>query len=368
MQSGCSSSRPRGEVASVPGGAEPKTTEDFYKDRFANEEFNQILDDIESGALDTKAATPARNPEPIIDNSPPPTANLSKSFEVEQPVIEPEEIEREVRPKATLDDFRAKPIDPGEQRADLVSELASLLRDEANSPDWPVPALVRLAAMDLVEPGTFNSYYLGDGSGSMTNLHPRDVQTLSAWRDLFRNARSEFNSHGENADLAGVAQRFADQLTAQQALRVPTAKLCTKVDGFGLYTELPTYDGKYKLLAGRRHRLIIYTEVERFAHREKRQEGKLGYAVELTQDLSLYHAGHREDTLAWRKPNQVITDWSFNKRRDFFVVQIIDLPETLTVGSYRLKVRMTDEGAEPSAEDETAIEIDVVADASVFRK
>ncbi len=362
---GCSASSPTPRGAN----AEPDNAEQYYKDRLvASDEISSLLDEFEEDALDTRAASPARQPF-INDNTPPPSANLSKSYEVDPAITDYTASEQHTASTINeIDAYTAQRTDPEAHRAELVRELATILRDEANSPDWPVPTLVRLAALDLIQPGTFNSYYLSDSSGSMTNLHPRDVQALSAWRDLFRNSREEFTSNAENADIASLAQRFTDQLTQQHALRVPTTALCTKVDGFGLFTELPKYDGRYKLLAGRRHRLIVYVEVDRFSHRETVQDGQSGYAVELLQDLTLYHAGDREDTLAWRKPNETITDWSRNRRRDFFVVQIIDLPETLTIGSYRLKVRMVDEGADPPAEDETVLRIDVVADVNAFKR
>jgi hypothetical protein len=362
----CSTSSPSQRTGNVA--ANPSTSEQHYKDLIVSDEVNDLLDEIERNALGTVAATPARSPA-FEDTTPPPSANLSKSYEVEPATANPKTTFTPAETSiAAIDEYRARPAAPEARRRELVDQLAGMLRDDANSPEWPVPALVRLAALDLIEPGTFNSFYISESSGAMTNLHPRDVQSLSAWRDLFGNARRSFSQDAENADIASIAQRFADHLTQQHALRVPTVKLCTKVDGFGLYTALPKFDDAYKLLAGRRHRLIVYVEVDRFSHQETMQDGQSGYAVELLQDLSLYHTGDREDTLAWRKPNQAINDWSRNQRRDFFVVQIIELPETLTVGTYRLKIRMTDEGADPPAEDETSIRIEVVADASAFQR
>ncbi|MCG8403178.1 MAG: hypothetical protein MJA84_16535, partial [Firmicutes bacterium] len=58
-----------------------------------------------------------------------------------------------------------------------------------------------------------------------------------------------------------------------------------------------------------------------------------------------------------------ITDVSRNVRRDFFLVQMIELPKRLTLGEFALKVRVTDEHGQ--TRDETTIPIEIVADQSL---
>ena len=91
-----------------------------------------------------------------------------------------------------------------------------------------------------------------------------------------------------------------------------------------------------------------------------------GYEVELSQGLELFHLGEDGgDLRAWRMDDQRIEDFSRRQRRDFFVVQIIELPETLSIDRYALKVRVTD-GAS-GAVAERVVRIDMVADATALR-
>ena len=65
----------------------------------------------------------------------------------------------------------------------------------------------------------------------------------------------------------------------------------------------------------------------------------------------------------WRQKPVSIKDESRNARRDFFVVQIIQLSSRLTVGKYDMKITITDELGEQV--DETSIPIEIVADPSL---
>lgn len=360
-----------------PGGAEaddgPVSREaQALLDRLAAEHAARLAREDVHATMERRAR--GTEAPPVISGGPSAQTNLSPTYEVEpadseKPVVTVARSGgtpgRSTRPEREVP-VTSPPADVNGHQARLVGELASILEDSANSPEWPIPTLMKLASLELFEPGVFNSHFVR-GSGGVMALHPRDLDLLMAWRDMFVEARQQIDSLGETADLTGAAEVLADRLRGRESIRMPRVALCTRVDGFGLYNELKQYDGSYKLLVGRRHRLIVYVELDRFAHRAMVKEGVAGYTVELTQDLSLYHAGDQQDTLAWRKPDESIVDFSRNRRQDFFVVQIIDLPETLTVGSYRLKVRMTDHGRTPANETERIVRIDMVADASALR-
>ena len=66
----------------------------------------------------------------------------------------------------------------------------------------------------------------------------------------------------------------------------------------------------------------------------------------------------------WKQPATQIVDESRNKRRDFFVVQLIRLPARLGVGKYRLKVRIND--LHGGSIDETTLPIQLVADKTIL--
>jgi hypothetical protein len=59
----------------------------------------------------------------------------------------------------------------------------------------------------------------------------------------------------------------------------------------------------------------------------------------------------------WRQPQVQIVDQSRNRRRDFFVVQVIRLPGRLNVGKYRLKVTVDDVHSNTRAEMSLPIQI-----------
>ena len=118
--------------------------------------------------------------------------------------------------------------------------------------------------------------------------------------------------------------------------------------------------------------MIVYVEVDRFAHRPAQTvENPAGaadagawWAVELSQEINLYTETDSVQQLH-TAPATVI-DASRNKVRDFYLVQRITLPETLSVGAYRLKVRLRDKTS--GAEDEVSLPLRIVADPALAGK
>jgi len=264
-------------------------------------------------------------------------------------------------------------------RTELVERLATILADEARSSDMPIVELTQLAALETIEPGIVNkSTGSPTGGTAAGRLTPSESSFMTAWRDVHERTGMTLIDSGDVTSLAESFAGLADTVSAWRSLAIPRAVLCTKVDGYGLFEELKTYDNTYKLVAGRKHRLIVYCEIENFAHQRERRDGADGYRVELTQGLNLYlfsPQGSEGDVLAWSKPIERIVDFSINRRRDFFIVQIIELPETLTIGRYNLKVTAADEtsaggagGAVPAGRLASAlIPIEIVADASALK-
>ena len=106
-------------------------------------------------------------------------------------------------------------------------------------------------------------------------------------------------------------------------------------------------------------RQIVYVEVEDFVAAPTDDDKR---EVRLTQELILYK---ESDGLAvWRHEPTQIVDVSRNRRRDFYVVQMIALPARLGEGRYRLKVRLTDQHGDSI--DETTLSVQVVADAGLI--
>ncbi len=259
-------------------------------------------------------------------------------------------------------------LDPAQRVERLAGELAAATTDLAKRDGSGVQALMRLAALEIVLPGVSDTAFAEDGMASA--IAPDEVSLLRSWRDILRS----MGTNGSGASDAGALVEAADTLTlaTQQwrDLAIDNTSLCTRVDGFGVYESLPMRDRRYTLLAGRTNRVIVYIELDHFHTTAERRNGMDGFSVELMQSLALYHAGTPRveadhDLVAWQRPEVKIEDFSRRARRDFFVVQMIELPSTLSVGSYRLKVRVTDRAS--GAEAESILDIDVVADASLAR-
>lgn len=303
-------------------------------------------------------------------------------------------------PEAALDtgfDFAALPDLPEESRDQrrrrLLGDLAAVIREEAGEAPAPGPVLAQIAALRFLQIPRANVSPAPRDAGSSPNgadaplpqsprgvaappdelddylrsmsLSPSERDMLDSWSDFIFQARMGLVQYGELTAVAGPAQDLADALTAWRPLSIEQIKLCTKVEGYGVYSELKQFGGEHKFLAGRPARMIVYVEPGNFQHTSVSREGVWGQEVRLTQDLRLYHAAKDADTLVWRKPDQEITDFSRNRRRDFFIVQVIELPANLSVGAYRLKVILTDKAN--SAVAETIVPIEIVADASALR-
>ncbi len=148
--------------------------------------------------------------------------------------------------------------------------------------------------------------------------------------------------------------------TGPQPLKISTVQLCRRVKGFGVYD---TFDHGSRFMAGRNQRMIVYLELENF-HSAKTADaqGDL-YRVQLEQEVRLY--SEADGFEVWRQDPVKIVDESRNVRRDFFVVQMIELPGRLGVGRFRLKVRVTD--SQGKSIDEVSIPIEIVADQTLVQ-
>lgn len=299
-----------------------------------------------------------------------PMANVSRGYAVdpivtdeaaaESPAANSQILAIEERSGVVVGD--PDPNQRSRERVRLTNELARILTTDAGDPRQATQALLTLAALELVEPGVLNSHFGDLANAGITSLPSRDRQVVMAWRDFFRDAHVELNKTGDPASLAELADALTLALDGVRSLTIPSATLCTKVEGFGVYTPLTSDAGTYRLLAGRRHKVIVYTEMKHFTTSPTGKGD--GYEVALSQDLLLYHYAEATDTLAWQRTGDEIRDVSRNRRQDFFTAQIIDLPETLSVGTYRLKVIVRDRKGGGVAE--RIIPIEIVAHASAL--
>lgn len=190
----------------------------------------------------------------------------------------------------------------------------------------------------------------------LSSSNPQMLQTIVA-------AASTPSSSPANPEIVPAVHVEAPPAPAptaeEQAIDAPILhigklELCKRVESFGVYDPIDTTS----LLVGRSARMIVYVELDHF---QSRKVSEQSYRVQLTQEVTLYNEA---DGLAvWQQPAVQIQDESRNIRRDFFVVQVVELPARLSVGKYILKVRVTDQQSQTF--DEATASIHIVADQSV---
>jgi hypothetical protein len=146
------------------------------------------------------------------------------------------------------------------------------------------------------------------------------------------------NADGDARALADLLRAAAQQIEqSDRQLNVPTMALCTKVEGYGRYTLIPSAT----LRAGRAQTVLVYTEVENFVGRDEGRDSSDNprVRVEIGQSLELFTSS---GTLIHQVPEQVAREVSARQRRDFYLLQRYEFPETLAPGTYTLKATVRD--------------------------
>ena len=239
----------------------------------------------------------------------------------------------------------------GDPVTDLAQRIAAMLR-EPGTPERPrIADAAAIAAIESLRPGAMADL---DTSASKlaSSLSPQDRTTLLDARDRLA---------GRHAQANEELGKLLTAVSPAPSLTIARASLCTRVTGFGAYT--PYASTVFR--AGQPIRAIVYIELDHFATRPARDGDQVfadspidqQVSVELSQSVSLFQ--DPGGLLAWHTPAQPITDTSRSKRRDFYLIQRIELPRTLSIGKYNIKVQVKDLVA--NAEAEAVIPITVVA-------
>lgn len=310
------------------------------------------IDPATQAKLDLMAQA-LRNSEVSVDAAPASRPSADRPA----PLSSAEPTETAPEPSAPAETVEPRPAPAVPSKESLIADLGERLREQARTSSAPAAALLRLAALELLEPNAGEIDPAAEAS-----LTPQETEFLRAWRTLFASARDGLDSSGDLSPLIEQVVSLAERVQASQPLALLDSRLCTKVDGFGMFDEVDRHDpaGTYTLIAGKRHRAIVYIEVSNYTHEPRQRRGVDGFEVRLSQELALHHLASNADTIVWQRPFQDITDFSRKRRRDFFTTQIIDFPPTFGVGSYRLKITISDKPAGAIAE--AVIPIEFVAE------
>lgn len=241
---------------------------------------------------------------------------------------------------------------PNDRLLALASKLAALLRETKANGESVLAPEVALGAIEALSPGSVKSLDQ-EGSVLRAGLSAQDFETLSQAR-----LRTSGGTQVSGAQLREVIEAVTP---APAELRITASKLCTRVMGFGRYDEITTPAFR----AGKSSKAIVYTELDGFQARPAQKGDPLAkdaevseqVSVELEQSLTLYQDA--DGYQAWHRPPQRVIETSRTKRRDFYLIQIIELPAALTIGKYNLKVAVKD--VTTGTTTESIIPVEIVA-------
>jgi len=320
----------------------------------------EILDTSPKLVLDAPTPAPAPNPRNRnrADDGLLRAISMTGQGTVNVPIADPDadanETELSVEPEPVIS--RSTRI------AQLSAELAGLLKQEAIAQNDPTRPLIGAALIESIASGGIDEIDLPGGGPLM--LTESERQSLKVIREL------AIRLAGQDSELGGDPQRIrevllesAENLREHARVRIGIAELCSRAPSFGNYIPLK----RKTFLAGRTNRVVVYTEVEHFGLRpattgEAMLEGDT-VAADITQELELYlRSGDPKPT--WQRRIEWLPRTSRHAFRDLFLASTIELPSTLAVGEYDLKIRIIDEVT--GAQDESIIPIRLVADASAL--
>lgn len=279
-------------------------------------------------------------------------------------------------PTVSLDSPAAPPAKPEptkhERRLEYARQLAKLLVPDGDDTRSPIRAVLPLIALETIQPGVATA----ELNRLLATLSESERSTVDTVRSLMAQLEAQADTGADPQALAAAVRSEVDRAQPKPPpapmLALGTVALCRKVEAFGRFTSYPGSS----FVAGRLVPMIVYTEVENYVQARESELPSAGnarkptgdrWALELSQEIHLYSS---DGTLCWFVKEQTHRDASQSKRRDFFLVQRIDLPASLSIGRYTLKVIVRDKAAAAIAGDgeplaEANIPISIVADNAV---
>ncbi len=207
--------------------------------------------------------------------------------------------------------------------ADYIEELVRLTNAEpTNVADrWRLALMYMVTGEDERAVSVFES------------LPEETAMMMTRGMDLMSALKTAAMDPARGVDGAfAAADRLQQMLANKASLEIPAVKLCSRVQAFAVYEELPT--GVFR--PGVSNQAILYYEVENFATKTE-SDGQ--FRSMLSSQVEIMSP---QGDVLWRKDEPRIEDVSRRPRRDFFVAQRIVIPATLGDGEYVLKLTVED--------------------------
>lgn len=268
--------------------------------------------------LDAAPAGSAPPPIATLEEPPAPTAVR------EEPPEPPAEAVHTVEPLRVRLEQRLQ-TEPGALANIFDYQLLGLI--ESESADGAMQAGSPRLAVDQTQP-------LADLAS--LSLHAEDeviLRTVAEGLAGFREALTAITPRNRPQPSEKIASllEMTRKLQRQVGLELPAIVLCDDVRAFGVYQPLPT-----EFALGAARQVVLYVEVDQFAS-ERQAEGM--WETRLSLEAVLY--GPEGDPVL-QVPTAKAIDRSHQRRRDFFICQVMTLPAIKKAGRYTLKVTVQD--------------------------
>ena len=242
---------------------------------------------------------------------------------------------------------------PDERLRQLLVELSREAYHHATYSDVPLRQLLVIVAQAIISPDRQLQV------DAIPGLTDREREVLSAMQAFYTDVGERLLKAGDPEVLVTALAELKKELAKEPQLRLSHAALSSRVSGFGAYDEFKKNEaGRYVFLAHSRQQAVVYVEIEEF---QSELNTNSEWVTELSQQLVIF--SDRDGIPVWRQPWRSVVDVTKNRRHDFFVVQVITLPDKLSVGRYQFKISVRDERS--GAEAEATLEMDMVADPSL---
>ena len=286
---------------------------------------------------------PATTAAPTAPTTPTATATLPPTTTVASPALVPAAVSP-VQANSSLELPAPEVVIPTDA-TELSRLLAASLMQAASTSTTPMKQWIAYAALAVTNP-------------AMTLPADFGADLLPAERERVVKAHGAFVKLGQSLQSPTIEfdvltqQALVAALSGGPRLSVPTVELCTRVDSFGRFNAI----ANRKFLAGTTPKFIVYSEVAGFtsALEESRFVTRLATRIVIETE--------RDNVEVWRRSPEWTgsLDSSDVRRNEFFLGEIVQLSQHLTVGGYRLKVEVRDEST--GAISSTAVSFQVVAD------
>lgn len=271
------------------------------------------------------------------------TASLPPTTTVASPALVPAAV-NPVQANSSLELPAPEVVIPTDA-TELSRLLAASLMEAASTSATPMKQWIAYAALAVTNP-------------AMTLPADFGADLLPAERERVVKAHGAFVKLGQSLQSPTIEfdvltqQALVAALSGGPRLSVPTVELCTRVDSFGRFNAI----ANRKFLAGTTPKFIVYSEVAGFTSvlEESRFVTRLATRIVIETE--------RDNVEVWRRSPEWTgsLDGSDVRRNEFFLGEIVQLSQHLTVGGYRLKVEVRDEST--GAISSTAVSFQVVAD------